>query len=855
MSLVSNGQTRDWNDFDVIDFSAPWWNSNAHDNLTVAGKLPLMSGAILITEIDDTLAMVYNQSIHAEYSNIINFDIYDSVLSGNWTLDNFIAAVMSVSADLNADGEILIGDDLLGYGADHSSMAMNWPFACDFIHTSITDGAYSVEMTASMINNITTMLEKLANMFMSDFADQSKLLEENLEYFINGKLYMFAIILRNLEQMRNMEDDYGVIPYPKFDEAQEDYITHVGGASPIMLIPIQNAADDERLGTILEAMCEVSYRLVRPAYYEVSLKEKGTRDEESKEILNIILDARTYDLAYISATGPAWMIGEMVGYEETAFARRWEQDGESIIYEVQDIIDKIIENKLLKAAAMNPKREDSCLIGIDIGTQGTKTVLFDAEGNTVASAFEPSVLLYPAPGAVEQRAEDLCGSVIRTVKQVTEASAVDPRRVAAIGMDGQMAGILGIDRDFRAATPLDSWLDTRCEPYIRQMKETAEEELIRLMGCPVTYAHGPKILRWKTEFPDVYRRISKFVEPVTYVVGTLCGLKADEAYLDYTNLHFSGFADNARLRWSDALCREFGVDSGKLPRIVAPHERVGGLTKAAAERMGLAEGTPVVAGCGDQAATSLGAGAVHVGDCFDGAGTASVFSCCTADYAPDITHKTILFPRHVLPGLFQPMAYISGGGMCLKWFKSTLLKDALSYRELEEEAERVPPGSGGLFFLPHFSGRTCPNDPDVRGMFWGLNFTHDRACLFRAIMESIAFEYRYYLDILKKNRTVAEPETVYGTGGGSASPSFNRIKADVPGVSCSVTTRSDTAPFGAALLAGCGAGVTENLSEAVRRYTTVSAVYRPDPERHAAYEPSALQYAELLNRSGYLRRG
>lgn len=140
-------------------------------------------------------------------------------------------------------------------------------------------------------------------------------------------------------------------------------------------------------------------------------------------------------------------------------------------------------------------------------------------------------------------------------------------------------------------------------------------------------------------------------------------------------------------------------------------------------------------------------------------------------------------------------------------------------------------------------------------MFWGLNFTHDRACLFRAIMESIAFEYRYYLDILKKNRTVAEPETVYGTGGGSASPSFNRIKADVPGVSCSVTTRSDTAPFGAALLAGCGAGVTENLSEAVRRYTTVSAVYRPDPERHAAYEPSALQYAELLNRSGYLRRG
>lgn len=141
-----------------------------------------------------------------------------------------------------------------------------------------------------------------------------------------------------------MESDYGVIPYPKFDENQKDYITHVGGASPIMVIPLQNTSDDERLGNILEAMCEASYRITRPAYYETALKEKGTRDEESKQILDLILDSRTYDLAYISASGLAWMIGGMIAAENDAFARQWQKQGERVQATLQDLVDSIIEN-------------------------------------------------------------------------------------------------------------------------------------------------------------------------------------------------------------------------------------------------------------------------------------------------------------------------------------------------------------------------------------------------------------------------------------------------------------------------------------------------------------------------------
>lgn len=494
------------------------------------------------------------------------------------------------------------------------------------------------------------------------------------------------------------------------------------------------------------------------------------------------------------------------------------------------------------------------LCGIDIGTQGTKTVLYDPEGNTIASAFEASQLLHPTEGAVEQRAEDIYASVIRTVKDVIERSQVDPYTVVAIGMDGQMAGILGIDHNFQAVTPLDSWLDTRCEPYIKHMKETAEDDLIHLTGCPVTYAHGPKILRWKNEYRDVYDTIEKFVEPVTYVVGRLCGLTADQAYLDYTNLHFSGFGDNRNLCWSADMCRQFDVDIQKMPDIVAPYQIAGHLTSQAAAAMGLVSGIPVVAGCGDQAATSLGVGAARAGECFDGAGTASVFSCLTDRYKPDVKSKTVLFPRHVIQGLFQPMAYISGGGLCLKWFKSTVLENNRSYQDLEKAAKAIPPGNGGLFFIPHFSGRTCPNDPNVRGMFYGLNYTHDSAAMFKATMEAITYEYKMYFDILQASGTMEFPHVVYGTGGGSVSPCFNQIKADVLGIHYAVTSRCDTAPFGAALVAGYGVGIFSDLAEVAHSFSTVTDTYSPDTERHKQYKPYAAQYAELLSLCGIFRR-
>ena len=255
------------------------------------------------------------------------------------------------------------------------------------------------------------------------------------------------------------------------------------------------------------------------------------------------------------------------------------------------------------------------------------------------------------------------------------------------------------------------------------MKEKAGDLLVQTTGAPPSYTHGPKILWWKHERPEVYAQIAKFVVPSAYVVGRLVGLTGDEAYQDYTYLHFSGFADARNTKWSAELMDLFKVTPDKLPRIVVPWQVMGGLTQSMATLCGLPSGTPVVAGCGDSAATSLGAGITRPGQLFDVAGTASIFSCCVDRYAPDVTNKTLLYARSGA-GPLEPMAY-QRGGMCLKWFRTTSPEQ--DYRQRSEASEREP-GSGDLIFLPISAG-VAPNDPYVRGTWIGLTWSHTRGTL------------------------------------------------------------------------------------------------------------------------------
>lgn len=454
------------------------------------------------------------------------------------------------------------------------------------------------------------------------------------------------------------------------------------------------------------------------------------------------------------------------------------------------------------------------IIGVDIGTQGTKSGLFDIAGHCYAENYENSELLSTHPGSVVQDPEAIFGSVLHTVKAVIEQSGVNSSDVYAISIAGQMAGIMGIDKDYNAVTPYDSWLDTRCEKYITHIKATCEDEIIRSTGGPVTYAHGPKILWWKNEHPDVYKQIHRFVTLSAFVAGKLCGLKGEDAWFDYTYLHFTGFSDTVGLKWNKELLKTFDVDESIMGKIVSPYDIVGRISEKWANECGLLPGTIVAAGCGDSAASSLGAGITEPDVIYDVAGTASIFSAATDVYAPDIENKTILYARSVIKDLWIPLAYISGGGLCIRWFRDTFMNksEKNTYSILDSMAEEVKPGCDNLYFVPHFAGRTCPNDPDIRGAWIGLSWTHNKAHMYRAVLESIGYEYRLYNKIIT-SKTGKVPSVIYGTGGGAESRVFNQIKADILGIDYIPMKCGDTGIAGSAFVAGMAAGLYKNESE------------------------------------------
>ncbi len=496
-------------------------------------------------------------------------------------------------------------------------------------------------------------------------------------------------------------------------------------------------------------------------------------------------------------------------------------------------------------------RERLYLIGIDIGTQGIKAALFDLRGRKYASAFRPSKLLRPAAGAVEEDPERQLKSVCQCVRVCVEQAEIDPASVAALGIDGQMAGVIGIGADGMHVTPYDSWLDTRCAPYITLMQQRAGRQIIQRTGGPPSFNHGPKILWWKHERPDVYRQITSFVQPGGYVALRLCGLGSDEAFIDKSYLHFSGFANNAKGTWDAELCETFDVAPVKLPRIVDSHTVIGTVSPAMARRCRLHSGTPLIAGCGDTAASFLACGATREGVCVDVAGTASVFAATTRQFQADTELGVLGWGQSATPGLWHPYAYVNGGGLNLEWFATELAgrqksETSKTLRQLERRAARLEPQGSDPIFIPHLGGRNSPSRPDLRGAWAGLTWSHTAGHLYRALLEGVALEYCIYLEGLERLNPELEIKEIRVTGGGEKSELWNRIKADTLGVRVVQVTRQEGAPLGAALLAGFGVGLFSSLDRTAGQWIKTGSVFSPDARLGEHYASRRKRYQQLL---------
>lgn len=495
------------------------------------------------------------------------------------------------------------------------------------------------------------------------------------------------------------------------------------------------------------------------------------------------------------------------------------------------------------------------LIGVDLGTSGTKAALYQIDGKLVSDASVEVPLFYPRPGVVEQENEDFYTSAAQTVRKCIESSGVEPKAIAAIAFDSQMAGVGLIDEDFTPVARFDSWLDTRCQPFIEWMDKEAGDRITQLTGCPPTCDHGPKMLWWKNEQPDIYQRTVKFVMPGTYVAGKIAGLTADQAFIDHTYIHFSGFSDAQKTIWSKELCERFGLDMGKLPKIIDPCDIIGEVSERSAVEFGLAPGILIAAGAGDTAANALGAGIVRPGMLFDVAGTAAVLAGCTDHFVADTKNRALLSMRSVIPGLWNPLAYIGGGGLALRWFRdqffNTSQGDVLPlseelYPQMISMVESTPPGSDGLFFSPHLGGRICPSSPEMRGAWVGVSWSHTQAHFARAILESIAYEYAYYLKILRELSPELELVEARVVGGGARSGVWNQIKADILNVPYQRLKGNEFGTWGAAMIAGKAAGLINDLAAHAEQTALLSGQPSfPSKANHGIYAPLIEKYIVL----------
>ena len=497
------------------------------------------------------------------------------------------------------------------------------------------------------------------------------------------------------------------------------------------------------------------------------------------------------------------------------------------------------------------------LIGVDLGTSAVKAGLYDTDGNLVAAETRPAPLQQPSPGVAEQDAEEFAAAAAASIGAVMSRARAAPAQVAGIACDGQMGGAMGVDRRFQPLTPwYPSGLDGRYLPHQQQMAARAGARLIELCGdLPIM---APRMLWWRQEAPERYRRIAKVVTLAGYVAGRMAGLTAEQAFVDPSYLTWIGLNDTARHRWSPELAEATGLGAdglARMPRIVAATEVVGRLSREAAAACGLTPGVPVVAGAGDQAAGFLGAGMVDPGQLIDVAGTFPVFGICLDDYFADLDTRMLKPIASPLGGgTWYSVMYINGGGLTHRWFADQFADraaaadttDSAGFEELDAAAAELPPGADGLLCVPHLMGRACPNEPDTRGAWVGFTWTHRRPHFYRALLESVAYEYALAHRALRAALPALPAGTVRVIGGGAASELWNRIKADVLGLPYARLRLPDSPTLGSAIIAGHAVGIFPDMAATARRIAQPGAPLAPDAAAHRRYRPCVTAYREAL---------
>lgn len=475
---------------------------------------------------------------------------------------------------------------------------------------------------------------------------------------------------------------------------------------------------------------------------------------------------------------------------------------------------------------------ETLLLGLDVSTTGAKALLINARGDVVSSASTALTLSTPRPLWSEQDPADWWAGITRSIRTALEQANVTGEQIAAIGLTGQMHGLVMLDENANVLRPAILWNDQRTGAQCDTIRElVGRERLIQITGNDaLTGFTAPKIVWVKENEPEIYARCRHILLPKDYIRLKL----TDDYALDRAGGAGTILFDLKTRTWSPEVTEKLGIPAEWLPPTFEGTAITGHVTAEAAAATGLAAGTPVVGGGGDQAAGAVGMGAVAPGIVSLTLGTSGVVFATTesALVEPDgLLHAFC----HAVPERWHFMGVMLSAAGSLQWYRDTLAPD-VDFDTLVSEAADIPPGSEGLLFLPYLTGERTPYpDPLARGAFVGLTVRHTRAHMTRAVLEGVAFGIKDSFRLIQ-GAGLGNITQVRISGGGAKSPLWRQIMADVLDVELVTVNTTEGGAYGAALLAGVGGGIFPDTDTACA--TTIQITGGTQPSAQAGQYPA-----------------
>ena len=483
------------------------------------------------------------------------------------------------------------------------------------------------------------------------------------------------------------------------------------------------------------------------------------------------------------------------------------------------------------------------LVGIDVGTTGAKALVVDLKGNLLGSGYREYPCLYPKPNWVEQDAELVIQKTFEACREALANSSIDPKKVISVGFSTQRATFCLLDGDMSViGGNFYGWQDNRALSEMEYIEsKIPARELYQILGMPITPTFSfSKVIWIMRNDPQRYekaRYISLMPDYVLYRFG------ADEFCCEVTNACCSSLIDVHELRWSEKIIETYGIDREKLPPLVKPGTLVGKITDEVSERTGLAEGTPISTGTGDQQCAAIGAGVVKPGFAELTLGTSGVLVVATEK--PVLPESGIMMvPASGAWGLYDVEGIQLGAASSYRWLRDELggLERAWGddigenpYALMEQHVRKSPVGANGIVFLPFLNGSGCPYwDVHAKGVFAGLTFAHTKSDLVRAVMEGITLEAK---DIYRAMQDIGvEVKRLATTGGAANSPAWQQVMADMFDVEIYKLKVSEATTLGAAILGGVGAGVFRDAAEGVSHIVHYEEAILPIREHVEKYD-------------------